>query len=332
MAKSKKENNVATATTEQREQIMLNPSEIQRTANLGRFRESPTEGRVKKLAESIQEHGQLAPVGVRKTDGGYELVYGWTRVAACELLNREVRAEVLDIAENNKLEKSIAENLRRNEMSPMDKVAAMHRLHNFGKSKREIAQMFNCAAPWVTEAMKINDLPDTIKEAVDEGRCGMRAAVALTKLKDDDERMAVFVGALSTEPDPEDNKRTLEIYDANKIHKEVEKRTGVATAPKAADGEPSAETSDGSPSAESEAGTETTEGAGKLGLTKPRAEELRDVILRAIGSTPGPNITPAFREFLKAEIDMLEGRINAEEFEQAFAKFGGFQTGDLHKD
>lgn len=78
------------------------------------------------LSESIQEHGQLQPIGITR---GKDLIFGLHRLLACRSLGVKVRAEVWAVKDPVECERlSIVENLRRRTMGADELSATVTRL------------------------------------------------------------------------------------------------------------------------------------------------------------------------------------------------------------
>ena len=77
---------------------------------------------VEAIAESIEHNGQSTPIQVRRlVDDRWHLVSGAHRLAACQRLGIEVRAEVLDCDDLKARLIEIDENLFRRELNPLDR-------------------------------------------------------------------------------------------------------------------------------------------------------------------------------------------------------------------
>ena len=77
---------------------------------------------VEAIAESIEHNGQSTPIQVRRlVTGCWHLVSGAHRLAACQRLGIEVRAEVVDCDDLHARLIEIDENLFRRELNPLDR-------------------------------------------------------------------------------------------------------------------------------------------------------------------------------------------------------------------
>jgi putative nucleotidyltransferase with HDIG domain len=92
-------------------------------------RREGTDDEIRRLAASIKRHGLLHPLLVRPAGRSYEIVCGQRRYRACRSLGwGEVPAIVRPLDERQALELSIAENARREGLSPEDRRSLLRRL------------------------------------------------------------------------------------------------------------------------------------------------------------------------------------------------------------
>ncbi len=141
------------------------------------------EARLKDLADSIGMYGVLQPLvvtrkEVTKEDGGisteYELISGERRLRASKLAGvREVPAIIRSGTDDSrlKLELAIIENLQREDLNPIDRARAFKQLHEEFKFKHgQIAERVGKSREYVSNTIRLLDLPKEILAAVEEGR------------------------------------------------------------------------------------------------------------------------------------------------------------------
>ena len=107
------------------------------------------DSRVASLAEDIKEHGVMVPVEVETgTNGKFRLISGFYRLAAVTLLNQSgagltVPASIVKTADDtDRLLRQLAENMERENQSPMDKAIAIKKLLDAGKTRMEVREVF----------------------------------------------------------------------------------------------------------------------------------------------------------------------------------------------
>ena len=160
---------------------------------------------IDELAASIQAHGLLQGLSVVDVGSGkYQVSAGGRRLAALKLLLKrkaitsdfEVPCQIVpaDLAE----EASLAENVQRVAMHPLDEVEAFGRLAGEGQTEDAIAARFGATVRHVRQRLALAALSPTLKEALQKGELGLDAARAFCLVADHERQDAVF--AIMTKP------------------------------------------------------------------------------------------------------------------------------------
>lgn len=137
------------------------------------------------LADSIKAHGILQPILViEKTDGGYELVSGERRWRAAKLAGLgTVPAIIKQLADRQKLEVALIENVQREDLNPLEEAFAYQRLiEEFGLTQQEVADKVGKSRPAVANIIRLLELPEEVKAALLEKKINMGQARALLGL------------------------------------------------------------------------------------------------------------------------------------------------------
>jgi ParB family transcriptional regulator, chromosome partitioning protein len=143
---------------------------------------------VSELMGSIREQGLLEPIIVRQLGKRFEVVAGNRRLRACKLLKqRKVRCVVTDIDDATAYEVSMVENVQRRTLSPLDEAAAFKKYcETFGwGSQTQLAQKIGKSQEYVSHRMKLFNLPENARLALQSGRITPTAAQELAWIKDD---------------------------------------------------------------------------------------------------------------------------------------------------
>jgi ParB family chromosome partitioning protein len=164
------------------------------------------EARLKDLAESIRMYGILQPLTVtrkefEKPDGGlgveYELIAGERRLRASKIAGLQQVPALIRSGEQDdkvKLELAIIENLQREDINSVDRARAFKRLADeFGMKHVQIAEKVGKSREYVSNTMRILDLPEEILNALSEGKLSeghTRPLLMLTDRKE--EQMVLF--------------------------------------------------------------------------------------------------------------------------------------------
>ncbi|WP_316572301.1 ParB/RepB/Spo0J family partition protein [Neobacillus sp. YIM B06451] len=140
---------------------------------------------IEELKESIQEHGILQPLVVRKSIKGYEIVVGERRFRAAKLAGLEtVPAVVRDLSEQQMMELAVLENLQREDLSPIEEAAAYQTLmEKLNLTQEEVAKRLGKSRPHVANHIRLLSLPKQIQELISKGTISMGHGRALLGLR-----------------------------------------------------------------------------------------------------------------------------------------------------
>ena len=175
---------------------------------------------MEQLVRSIEMNGVLTPVVVRqKEDGRYELISGHRRKYACGILGvTQIPVIVRELSRDDAIIEMVDSNLQREHILPSEKAKAykmkMDAMKRQGKrtdltstpvagklKERETATIIGEAVgesgDQVRRYVRLNELTPELLEFVDEGSIGMRPAVELSYLQE--EEMRDLVDYIDTE-------------------------------------------------------------------------------------------------------------------------------------
>ncbi len=163
------------------------------------------EARLKDLSESIRMYGVLQPLVVTRKeyekDGGglaveYELIAGERRLRASKLAGLQQVPVLIRGGEEDsrvKLELAIIENLQREDINSVDRARAFSRLASeFGMKHIQIAEKVGKSREYVSNTMRILDLPEEILNALSEGKMSEGHTRPLLMLADRKEEQLVL--------------------------------------------------------------------------------------------------------------------------------------------
>ncbi|MGH8012874.1 MAG: ParB/RepB/Spo0J family partition protein [Candidatus Binataceae bacterium] len=128
------------------------------------------------LTEAIKSQGVIEPLIVRRvgngdTDAGYELIAGERRLRAARAAGlSEVPVIVRQLDDRAALEMSLVENLSREDLNAVEEGRAFMRLNReFGLSHDDIATRIGKSRPYVTNAIRLLELPIPVIELIMQG-------------------------------------------------------------------------------------------------------------------------------------------------------------------
>jgi ParB family chromosome partitioning protein len=139
------------------------------------------------LADSIRKHGILEPIIVRPHDGSYEIVAGERRFqAAIQAGLTELPVTVRELDDRTTVEIALSENLEREDLSPIEVAVSFNDyLTKFGTTQEELAQRLGKDRSTVANLIRLLDLPQAARTALNERVITAGHARALLPIKDE---------------------------------------------------------------------------------------------------------------------------------------------------
>lgn len=129
------------------------------------------EAGLKELADSIKALGVINALTVRRSNGGYELVAGERRLRAAKLAGlREVPAVVTELDDQQALAVQAAENLHREDLTPVEEARGFRALLEAGRyDPRGLAAAVCKPLGSVVKSLRLLELPKAFLDLVDDG-------------------------------------------------------------------------------------------------------------------------------------------------------------------
>jgi len=141
------------------------------------------------LAESIKIHGVLEPLVVAKTPAGYQIIAGERRWRASKLAGlKTVPVIIKETTPQGMLEMAIVENVQREDLNPIDRAQSFIRLMDeFNLSNKDISQRIGKSPSFVSNSIRLLNLPDALKDGllsnlITEGHARALAGIEDSKL------------------------------------------------------------------------------------------------------------------------------------------------------
>lgn len=141
---------------------------------------------LEELRASIEQHGVLQPITLRRVADGYQIVAGerrWraARNAGLERIPAIIREEVDDALN---LELAIVENVQRQDLDPLEKARGYQALMDrVGLKQEEVAARVGVSRSAVANQLRLLDLPGKAQEALAGGLITAGHARALLGIK-----------------------------------------------------------------------------------------------------------------------------------------------------
>lgn len=149
-----------------------------------------SEEELEELGQSIKKNGLIQPLIVRKSQvWGYELIAGERRLRASKLIGLDkVPAVVKDIDDQLSMQQAIIENLQRSDLNPIEEALAYQKLiEKTEMTHDEIAQTIGKSRPYITNSLRLLNLPERGKEALIEGKISSGHARLILSLPEEEQ-------------------------------------------------------------------------------------------------------------------------------------------------
>lgn len=148
------------------------------------------ETKIRELADSIISHGLVQPIIVTKMKSGkYQIVAGERRFRACKLAKLDkIPVIIKELQDKEILEIAIIENIQRQELTAIEEAQGYQQLvQNYGYSNNDLALSVGKSRSHVANLLRLNQLPESIKNMINEGKLTMGHARCLIGLDNSEE-------------------------------------------------------------------------------------------------------------------------------------------------
>jgi ParB family chromosome partitioning protein len=138
--------------------------------------------KIKELANSISNNGLLQPIIVSSiSDGKYKIIAGERRWRACKVAKlTDIPAIIKDLGDKEIIEIALIENIQREELSVIEESEGFERLiKEFGYTQEQLAEKLSKSRSHIANLLRLNQLPQSIKDKINEGLLTMGHARCL---------------------------------------------------------------------------------------------------------------------------------------------------------
>lgn len=170
------------------------------------------EENLQSLADSIAQHGILQPLVVTKQGSRYELIAGERRLRAAQRAGlATVPIVVRNADENTKVALALIENIQRVDLNPIELAIAYKRLFDeFQMTHQEIGKRLGKSRPVISNTLRFLSLPQSIQDALRDGRITEVMGRTILSLPTEGERMAFFERVLEKKFSGKEAQRELD--------------------------------------------------------------------------------------------------------------------------
>jgi len=146
------------------------------------------EDKIDELAQSIKEHGVFQPIILKKVKSGYIIVSGERRFRAAKKVGLKTIPSIIRQYEESKVaEIALAENLQRENLSPIEEAEAYKVVMRTLKlTQADLATKIGKSRSHVTNMLGLLNLPVEVQDMLLTNQISMGHARALSKLEEND--------------------------------------------------------------------------------------------------------------------------------------------------
>src|SRR3990172_2971310 len=172
------------------------------SVELDRIRPNPFQPRtdfdsesLDELSRSIVEKGLIQPITVRRLGEDYQLISGERRMRAAQRAGLpSIPAFIVDVqSDSEMLELALVENIKGEELNPMEIAHAYQRLiEECRLTEDEVGKKVGKDRSTVTNFLRLLKLPEKIRDGLRRGRLSMGHARALLGLENERDQMKLY--------------------------------------------------------------------------------------------------------------------------------------------
>jgi len=173
----------------------IQEGEVVSEINISELRPNPYQPRkhfdnekLEELSISIEEHGILQPIIVKKDIKGYIIIAGERRFRASQLAKIEtIPAIVREYSDELMMQHALIENLQREDLNPIEE-AKSYRLimQKMDLTQEKFSQKIGKSRAYIANMMRLLNLPEFITDAVEAKEISTGHAKILAGIKDEE--------------------------------------------------------------------------------------------------------------------------------------------------
>ncbi|TFH25415.1 MAG: ParB/RepB/Spo0J family partition protein, partial [Bacteroidia bacterium] len=163
-------------------------------------RTSFDEEALNELVMSVEKHGIIQPITVRRTtDNNYQLITGERRIRAAQKAGlRRIPAYVREAGDENMLELALVENIQREDLDAIEVAISFQRLiEEFSLTQEGLGLRVGKKRATIANYLRLLNLPAEVQTAIKEKKISMGHARALAGIEDNEYQLEVFSKILS---------------------------------------------------------------------------------------------------------------------------------------
>ena len=172
------------------------------------------EEKLEELAASIERHGVIQPIVLRRLGKGYEIVAGERRWRAARIAGlKEVPSVVKELTDEENMLLAIIENMQREDLNPIEEAEGLKKMiETYGLTQEQVSYSVGKSRPYITNSLRLLKLPGRVQELTAEGKISTGHARALASVKSQQKQIDLAVRAA---------KEGLSVRQIEKMAKEI---------------------------------------------------------------------------------------------------------------
>ncbi|MBU0579075.1 ParB/RepB/Spo0J family partition protein [Patescibacteria group bacterium] len=149
---------------------------------------------IEELAKSIKTYGILEPIVIAHTPAGYQIIAGERRWRAAQLIGlEEVPVYVKKTTPKGMLEMALVENVQRVDLNALERAQAFRQLmRNFNYSNSDLAEKVGKSPSYISNSLKLLNLPDAIADGLIAGQITEGHARALSAIDNETDMIKAY--------------------------------------------------------------------------------------------------------------------------------------------
>ncbi len=155
--------------------------------NAAQPRKNFDEDKLEELAESIDRHGLIQPVVLRRAGHGYEIVAGERRWRAARMVGlKEIPCIVKELTDEENMLLAIIENMQREDLNPIEEAEGLKQMiDTYGLTQEQISRGVGKSRPYISNSLRLLKLPERIRYLTADGSLSVGHARALAAIRDE---------------------------------------------------------------------------------------------------------------------------------------------------
>ena len=157
------------------------------------------EDKLAELAASIEEHGLIQPVVLRKMKKGYEIVAGERRWRAARLIGiKEIPCIIKELTDEENMLLAIIENMQREDLNPIEEAEGIYQMiETYGLTQEKVSKSVGKSRPYITNCLRLLKLPEKVKSYVAEGQISSGHAKVIAGIDEEDKQVKLAESVIS---------------------------------------------------------------------------------------------------------------------------------------